>query len=108
MLIICDSIEITLPTIGRLFRMIEEKNEIPSKWKTDRIIALHKKGPTDKVENYRPISNVCSLAKVFERCVLNELNLTAENNGFDLTGSKQYGFKKGSSTTTLALELQSK
>lgn len=36
-------------------------------------IALHKKGSTDKVESYRPISLISTFAKVIEKIVTNRL-----------------------------------
>ena len=65
-----------------------------------------KKGNKSDVNNYRPISNLCSLAKVFEKMILVKLDQIAEKNNIDLTGSLQHGFKKFHSTNTAMLSIQ--
>jgi len=44
----------------------------PKAWKLSKIIPIHKKGEKDNVTNYRPVSNISSLSKLFERCVINK------------------------------------
>ena len=64
------------------------------------------KGDKKDIENYRPISNLCSSSKIFEKLILKRiLDLQKENN-IDLTGKSQHGFKKKRSTTTLSLTIQ--
>ena len=59
------------------------------------------------VTNYRQIANLCSTSKIFERLILNRiLDIEIENN-IDITGKQQHGFKKGWSTSTASLVLQS-
>lgn len=89
-----------------LFEKIEASNEVPYKWKTSRMIPLFKKGDRTRPENYRPISNLCSLAKVFEKCILDYMQEAALLNNINLTNKRQYGFKRGHSTVHLALHLQ--
>jgi len=55
------------------------------------------------VNNYRPVSNLSSLTKVFEKCILNRLNIELEN----MEGDHQQGFREGHSTITALLTLQS-
>jgi len=74
---------------------------IPASWKVALVRPLHKKGPKDAIENYRPISNLNSIGKLFEKVILTRI----EELG-DLDGLFQHGFKKGRSTTTAMLELQ--
>ena len=65
------------------------------------------KGPKCHIENYRPISNLCSTSKIFERLILRRMQSLESINKIDLTGKQQHGFKRGKSTATLALQLQS-
>lgn len=67
---------------------------------------IHKKGPRENAENYRPVTNICSLAKIFEKCILVTLNDLQTRIKKDLTGSSQHGFKKGKSTITAASEIK--
>jgi hypothetical protein len=59
------------------------------------------------MENYRPIANLCSTSKIFEKLILKRINEIQEVNNGDITRSGQHGFKKNRSTLTLSLELQS-
>jgi len=73
---------------------------LPEVWRTAIVTPLHKKSDPTEVGNYRPISNLPSLSKIFEKCILARLNQT------DLVGSNQHGFRKQHSTTTAMLEIQ--
>lgn len=42
---------------------------MPNIWKRAYITPIHKKGPKDRVENYRPISKLCVFAKILEKIV---------------------------------------
>jgi len=90
-----------------LFHKIYEKKEIPEQWKVSKIIPLHKKGKKEELENYRPIANLCSITKVYEKLILLRLEEIEKENGIDLTGFEQHGFKKKRSTITAGLTLQS-
>lgn len=106
MRVLIDVYPVIRPVLISLFDKIEHQKTIPRSWKIARIIPLHKKGETNQVPNYRPISNLGSIAKIFERMILATLIDLAYENNVDLTGKSQYGFKKGVSTATLALALQ--
>ena len=72
-----------------------------------RTIPIHKKGPKKDIENYRPIANLCSASKIFEKLILRRINEIAEENKVDITNTRQHGYKKTKGTLTLGLELQS-
>ena len=52
------------------------------------------KGPKQNIENYRPIANLCSATKIFEKLILLRLQKLETLNNTDLTGKNQHGFKK--------------
>ena len=54
------------------------------------------------VENYRPISNLCSSSKIFEKLILE----IQDDQNVDITGKSQHGFKKNRSTASLSLTIQ--
>lgn len=91
----------TNATLFRIFFNSVCEKGIPSRWKTAIVTPLHKAGKKDLVTQYRPISNLDSLSKVYERIVLGRLNELGE-----LNGVFQHGFKANRSTTTAMLELQ--
>ncbi len=49
-------------------------SKMPKIWKCALVKPLHKKGSKDDPQNYRPISNLCSISKMFERMILTKLN----------------------------------
>jgi hypothetical protein len=105
--ILKDGATVLAKPLSVLFCKIYEKKEIPEQWKVSKVIPLHKKGKKENIENYRPISNLCSITKVFERLILLRLEEIEKENGIDLTGYEQHGFKKKRSTITAGLTLQS-
>jgi len=87
-----------------LYRILFNKclvSGIPKIWKKALVRPLHKSGPKTDKSNYRPISNLCSLGKLYERVILEELIKIND-------GTHQHGFKPGCSTTTAMLTIQSK
>lgn len=103
-----DSYQKSKPIILSLFKKIEQSGEVPTKWKISRIIPIFKKGDRSQAQNYRPISNLCSIAKLMERIILLHMLDQAYQSNVDLTGPSQFGFKKNSNTATLSLLLQQK
>ena len=83
-------------------------NVVPDQWKIAKVIPIYKKGDKRNVNNYRPISNLCSITKIFERLILERINVIEQTEGCDLTGNKQHGFKKKHSTDMACLEVESK
>ena len=72
-----------------------------------KIIPVHKKGPENEISNYRPIANLCGVTKIFEKLILQRIADLEEEKNVDLTGTNQHGFKKGRSTSTAGLSIQS-
>lgn len=106
MRVLKDCEPVLINTVHNLFNKIYESNRMPETWRCSRIIPVHKKGSKTEIENYRPISNLCSIEKLYERCLLNRLEMIAKNANIDLTHEHQYGFKKEHSTTSLCLHIQ--
>jgi len=85
-----------------LFNKILATGKIPSTWKIARIMPVHKKGDNEKIENYRPISNIVSIAKLFEICILQRLEKLDQD---FLVGTNQHGFRKKHGTDTAIAEV---
>ena len=77
----------------------------PSRLKIAKVIPLYKENdePENLFENYRPISLLTAISKVFEK-VMN-LQLTAYLNVNGKFSPNQYGFRQNHSTELAALEL---
>jgi len=76
---------------------------IPDDLRIARVTPLHKKGSKLDINNYRPISNLSVFSKAYEKCLLARLN--SELPGAE--GEHQHGFRKGHSTETALLTIQS-
>jgi len=74
---------------------------IPRRWKMAIVVPLHKNGSKTQTSQYRPVSNLDSIGKVFERVILAKLDSLGE-----LDGVFQHGFKANRSTVSAMLELQ--
>jgi len=101
MIIVRDTFSVLSSAYRKIFQLATIK--IPGLWKMSLVRPLHKSGDKCQALNYRPISNLCSLEKVFEKIILfhldSELGIT--------DGPHQHGYKSGHSTTTAALTVQS-
>jgi hypothetical protein len=84
-----------IDTLVKIFNQIC-RNGIPEVWMITVVRPLHKSGSKKECTNYCPISNLCSMAKLSERCILQKLD---ELPG-DLQGENQHGFRHLRSTTT--------
>jgi len=85
-----------------LFNNIAAKG-MPEDWRTARVLPLLKKGNRLDINNYRPISNLVSFGKLYEKLVLNKI----EDETLDMEGQWQHGFRRNHSTLTACLQLQS-
>ena len=107
LLVLKDGAEILAEPFSVLFMKIYETKQIPDQWKISRTIPLFKKGTKKNIESYRPISNLCSASKIFEKLMLNRLTDIEAKSNIDLTGKGQHGFKRGKSTITALKAIQS-
>jgi len=76
----------------------------PEKWRLARVTPVPKKGDLSSIENYRPVSNLSSISKLYERCILHRLMLLP--NFSDMLGEHQHGFRQNHSTTTCLMDLK--
>ena len=63
----------TLPMLTDLFNLIYEQKTTPEQWKIGRVIPIPKLGDPHKIKKYRPILNLCSASKIFEKLILGPL-----------------------------------
>ena len=91
--------------ISFLYNLSIEKETFPNSAKVACVIPAFKTGLKDSVDNYRPISNLPILSKVFEKLTLNRL--TSFINRCELLSDCQFGFRQGRSITQAAVRLTS-
>ena len=82
-----------VPLTG-LFYPINTQKLIPEQWSIAKVVPIFKKGLKCNIENYRPIANLCSTSKLFEKLILKPMLNIESTFNIDLTGKQQHGFKK--------------
>ena len=90
------------PVLTKIINKGYETNTFPNIMKKAVIKALHKKGNTDDISNYRPISILPTLSKTFERAAVNQLISYLEEN--KLLSPNQHAYRKNHSTVTCLVE----
>ena len=85
-----------VPSLTRLFNLSLTSHQYPTPWKKANVTPIFKKDDPSDVNNYRPISLLSCLSKLFEKIVFKYLfNFLRDNNKISL---KQSGFMPGDST----------
>jgi len=100
MCMVKDCADLIIPDLHRLFNECVLNNHFPEEWKLAKVTPIHKKGKKNMVENYRPVSGLATLSKIFERCILGRLEGSVEDDWC------QHGFRPGHGTVTACLEVQ--
>ena len=72
-------------------------------WKRPNIIAVHKKGDKQIVNNYRPVSLLPIFGKKFEKLIFNSIMDFLEE--YNLLSSNQYGFRQNDSCGSQLLSI---
>lgn len=76
---------------------------MPALWKSVYLFPVHKKGDRANIDNYRGISALCAVSKLFELVVLKPILFHLK----PLISEDQHGFMSGRSTTTNLLSFTS-
>ncbi|CAH1240954.1 Hypp6244 [Branchiostoma lanceolatum] len=90
-------------SLQQLFNYSLSTGIFPMEWKQSNVTPVFKKGDRTDPLNYRPISLLPTVAKVFERLVHNHLYSYLEENS--LLHKNQSGFKKGDGTVLQLIRL---
>jgi len=90
------TVDIITEPLTILFNRCLNEGIFPNIWKIAHVTPLHKKGPENLCNNYRPVSLLSCVGKVLERCVHSRvLNYLKVNN---IITQSQSGFMSGDST----------
>ena len=90
------------PHISIIFNCCLTTGTFPDDWKLAKVTPIFKQGDRSDMNNYRPISVISAVAKVFERIVYNQLSsYLSEKN---ILSQCQSGFRSFHSTVTALLE----
>ena len=93
------------PILCKLFNKVLESKYFPEHWSHALIIPIHKKGDVQNPDNYRGISLLSSLGKLFTKIINKRLNSWADSN--NKIFENQAGFRKGKSSIDQIYILQS-
>ena len=81
------------PSLTLLFNKSLHSAVVPDEWKLANVVPVFKRGIKEHVQNYRPISLLCIVSKVLERCVLNHIWEHLQ----EVINDHQHGFMPGRS-----------
>ena len=95
--------ESIIPPLILLFESSIQSGNFPDSWKKGNITPVHKKQSKNLVNNYRPISLLPILGKVFEKIIYNSLFNYLLNN--QLLSENQSGFRKGDSCVSQLISI---
>ncbi|XP_055536990.1 uncharacterized protein LOC129725335 [Wyeomyia smithii] len=90
-----------LTPLTHLFRLSLATGRFPTTWKQAFLFPVHKKGDRSKIDNYRGISALCAISKLFELVVLQPIFSHCQSTISD----DQHGFlpKRSCATNLLCL-----
>ena len=80
-----------------LFNLIWEKGIYPEKWSEGIIQPLHKKGSQDLADNYRKVTLMACMGKIFEGII--NCRLECQSDELDINDPNQFGFCVNRRTT---------
>ena len=89
--------------LGHIFNISMQTGKLPDNWKKANVTPLHKKGPKNLVENYRPISLTSIVCKTMEKFIRDIILDHMEKH--KLFTIHQHGFRKGRSCDTQLIEV---
>ena len=89
--------DIISPTLSNYFNLLMQAGIFPDICKIGKITPIFKKGDTELLENYRPISTLPIFSKIFEKVIYSRLYsfFTSQHLLYD----KQFGFRKSHTTS---------
>ena len=90
------------PILKYLFNLSIETRTFPACWKISKVTPLLKSGNTTDVNNYRPISIIPAIGKLFERII--HAQCTTYLKSRNILTDNQSGFRPGHSTGTCLID----
>ena len=91
------------PILARIYNIMIESGVYPSSLKSARVTPVFKKGDRLNPTNYRPISVLKSINKIFERLLLSRLESFFETH--NIITAHQYGFRKNRGTDDAIMDI---
>ncbi len=89
-------------SLTKTFNMAIISATVPSEWKIARVTPIFKNGPRNQLNNYRPISILPVVSKLFEKVLCEQLQEYLDTQ--ELLSPHQFGFRKSHSTASALLD----
>jgi hypothetical protein len=96
-------VNVIAQSLTNLFNYSITTETFPSEWKIAKVIPLHmhKSGPRNLLDNYRPISILPAISKIFEKILYRQLFTYFNTN--NIISKYQFGFRPNHSTADALL-----
>jgi len=91
------------PLLSKLFNILLLNSTYPDVWKIGIVCIIYKKGEKSNPENYRPITLLSTISKLFEKLIYNSIFSHISN--LNLLYKYQSGFLRGHSTADQLLSI---
>ena len=102
-LVLKNNIEVFSDHVAKLYNFSIDTMTYPCLLKLARVALGHKSGSNENIDNFRPISNLPVLSKVFEKLTLKRLTSFVDK--YNLLSECQFGFREGKDITQAAIKL---
>ena len=79
------------PSLTLIFNQSILTGVFPNDWKISKVIPIYKSEAKDEMTNYRPISIISTVARIFEKLIYNQIYDYLNNH--DLLTNSQHGFR---------------
>lgn len=99
-----NNLEFWGPVLASLFSFIDKTGQIPDDWGLAIIVPIYKKGNREDPANYRPISLLSNISKLYSRHLHRKLKDWLEQEG--ILAEEQAGFREGRTTIDQCFVLQ--
>ena len=95
--VIKKSNRIIAPILSQYYNIFMKEGIFPDSTKTAKVTPIFKKGDSELIENYRPISTLAIFGKIFEKIIYSRLYsfFSSQNLLYD----RQFGFRKSHSAS---------
>ena len=90
-------------SLSKIFNLSMSIGRFPDCWKVARVAPIYKDGPTDEKSNYRPITVLPTVSRLFEELIYEQLYSYLNDNNLIFSG--QSGFRALHSVLTGLLKL---
>ena len=97
--VVKDSVDVIAPFLTEIFNCSLLSKMFPDDLKTAKVAPVFKSGDRDNLNNYRPITVLPTIARVFEKLIYQQLYQFLYKH--KILGKQQYGFRSLHSTAWL-------